>query len=55
MPQDDLEEVKEALLAARAADGSENPVFYSKFVLDLLPVILHVYLSIFSSPGSDLT
>lgn len=31
MPQDDLEEVKEALLAGRARDPGENPVFYSKY------------------------
>lgn len=30
MPQDDLDEIKEALLAARPEDGNENPVFYSK-------------------------
>ena len=28
MPQDDLDEIKEALLATRTED--ENPVFYSK-------------------------
>ena len=31
MPQDDLEDVKEALLAARQAGGGENPVFYRMF------------------------
>jgi hypothetical protein len=30
MPQDDLDEIKEALLAARPEDGNENPIFYSK-------------------------
>jgi len=30
MPQDDLEDVKEALLAARQQTG-DNPVFYSTF------------------------
>lgn len=30
MPQDDLDEVKEAVLAARDEDSLENPVFYSK-------------------------
>jgi len=30
MPQDDLEDVKEALLAARQG-GGENPVFYRMF------------------------
>ena len=29
MPQDELEDVKEALLAARR-DGNENPVIFSK-------------------------
>ncbi|XP_060582187.1 E3 ubiquitin-protein ligase RNF213-like [Ruditapes philippinarum] len=28
MPQDDLEDIKEALLAARQANAGENPVFY---------------------------
>ncbi|XP_053396010.1 E3 ubiquitin-protein ligase rnf213-alpha-like [Mercenaria mercenaria] len=28
MPQDDLEDIKEALLAARQNNGGENPVFY---------------------------
>ena len=31
MPQDDLEDIKEALLAARQNNGGENPVFYRKF------------------------
>ena len=30
MPQDDLEDVKEALLAARQNNAGENPVFYRK-------------------------
>ena len=30
MPQDDVAEIKEALLAARKA-GDENPVLYRKF------------------------
>jgi hypothetical protein len=30
MPQDELGEVKEALLAARVNNPNENPVFYSK-------------------------
>jgi hypothetical protein len=30
MPQDELGEVKEALLAARGINPNENPVFYSK-------------------------
>ena len=31
MPQDELGEVKEALLAARVNNPNENPVFYSKY------------------------
>lgn len=31
MPQDDLDVIKEALLVSRPADGSENPVFHSKY------------------------
>ncbi|CAG2226879.1 RNF213 [Mytilus edulis] len=31
MPQDDLDEVKEAVLAARDEDSLENPVFYNNF------------------------
>jgi hypothetical protein len=30
MPQDELSEIKEALLAARGLHPGENPVFYSK-------------------------
>lgn len=33
MPQDDLEEIKEALLAARANNAGENPVFYSTILI----------------------
>ena len=35
MPQDELLEIKEAVLAARKNDGAENPVFYSKSLVDI--------------------
>lgn len=35
MPQDDVAEIKEALLAARQA-GDENPVFYRKLSFDII-------------------
>ena len=31
MPEDDLAEIKEAVLAARKQNPDENPVFYSKY------------------------
>lgn len=30
MPQDDLADIKDALLAARTQNGNENPVLYRK-------------------------
>lgn len=33
MPQDELLEIKEALLAARKHNGNENPVFYSELII----------------------
>jgi hypothetical protein len=32
MPEDDIADIKEALLAARVTNVDENPVFYSKWV-----------------------
>ena len=46
MPQDDLADIKEALLAARRQDGSENPVLYRKSCTpkyeDTLNLLLYV-------------
>lgn len=36
MPQDDLEDIKEALLAARQQNAGENPVFYRKLTFDFV-------------------
>lgn len=36
MPQDDLEDMKEALLAARQQNPEENPVFYRKLIFDFI-------------------
>ena len=33
MPQDDLADIKEALLAGRRGDGNENPVLYRKYYI----------------------
>jgi hypothetical protein len=40
MPQDDLEDIKEALLAARQANAGENPVFYRKLNTNFFDIIL---------------